>query len=148
MKKNELNIIQENVQQCVFLIENSFLKGIFTDSITDVSYNGNDLFIQDNYKGRYKYEKKVNEDDVYELIKLISNYMLKNFSVQNQKQYNSVTIEKRKNKFSSRNLIINIFCIFISIVMIALLILILYYFIVTKQKYDVSSILTILKSWH
>lgn len=71
------------------------------------------------------------------------------FSVQNQKQYNnSVTIEKRKNKFSSRNLIINIFCIFISIVMIALLILILYYFIVTKQKYDVSSILTILKSWH
>ena len=50
MKKNELNIIQENVQQCVFLIENSFLKGIFTDSITDVSYNGNDLFIQDNYK--------------------------------------------------------------------------------------------------
>ncbi len=71
-----------------------------------------------------------------------------NFSVQNQKQYNSVTIEKRKNKFSSRNLIINIFCIFISIVMIALLILILYYFIVTKQKYDVSSILTILKSWH
>ena len=52
MKKNELNIIQENVQQCVFLIENSFLKGIFTDSITDVSYNGNDLFIQDNYKGR------------------------------------------------------------------------------------------------
>ena len=83
MKKSELNIIQENVKQCVFLIENSFLKGIFTDSITDVSYNGNDLFIQDNYKGRYKYEKKVNEDDVYELIKLISNYMLKNFSVQN-----------------------------------------------------------------
>lgn len=71
------------------------------------------------------------------------------FSVQNPKQYNnSVTIEKRKNKFSSRNLIINIFCIFISIVMIALLILILYYFIVTKQKYDLSSILTILKSWH
>lgn len=83
MKKSKINIVQENTSQCINLIETSFLKNAFTSTTTDVYYNGKDIFAQDNYKGRFNLNIKVSEMEVYELIKKIANYMLKNFSTQN-----------------------------------------------------------------
>lgn len=74
-------IIQENTLQCIDFIENSFLKGLFTDSVTDIYYNGKNLFAQDNWKGRYFINRKVDGNEVYELIRHIANSMLKNFSI-------------------------------------------------------------------
>ncbi len=39
------------------------------ETITDVSYNGADLYVQDNIKGRYKLNKKLNNQAVENYIK-------------------------------------------------------------------------------
>ncbi len=80
IEKKENTIIQENSEECINLVENSFLKGVFNDTTTDVSYNGEALFAQDNDIGRYPLNIKVSNDDVMEFIKKIANYMLQPFS--------------------------------------------------------------------
>lgn len=79
-KHNKNIVIQENPDECINLIENSFLKGYFENEITDISYNGSTFFVQDNFKGRYKIDVNVSSEDVYNLIKKIANYMLVPFS--------------------------------------------------------------------
>lgn len=55
-------------------MRNSFLKKYLDDeNITDISYNGTDLRIQDNKKGRYKPKEQPNYDEVYRLGKQIAN---------------------------------------------------------------------------
>ncbi|MCI5745354.1 MAG: Flp pilus assembly complex ATPase component TadA, partial [Erysipelotrichaceae bacterium] len=80
VKKNNNNIIQENPDECVKLVENSFLKGIFNDNVTDVSYNGVSFYAQDNEIGRYMLPIKISSDEVFSFIKKIANYMLKPFT--------------------------------------------------------------------
>lgn len=82
-KKNDNVIVQENIEECIYLVENSFLKGVFTDSVTDVSYNGLTFFAQDNNIGRYQLSINATNDDVIEFIKKIANYMLQPFSTKN-----------------------------------------------------------------
>ena len=48
-------------------------------NVTDVSYNGQTFFAQDNIKGRYKLDLLISSDEVYLLIKKIANYMLQPF---------------------------------------------------------------------
>lgn len=49
-------------------LENSFLKELLNkDSITDISYNGEDIYYQDNYLGRQKFDKKISYREAYEL---------------------------------------------------------------------------------
>ena len=79
--KNKETIIQENQEECIRLIENSFLKDCFNEDVTDVSYNGQTFFAQDNIKGRYKLDLLISSDEVYLLIKKIANYMLQPFSI-------------------------------------------------------------------
>ena len=81
--KSKENIIQENQEECIKLIETSFLKDFFKDDVTDISYNGLNFFAQDNIKGRYKLDIKVSSEEVFLLIKKIANYMLQPFSTTN-----------------------------------------------------------------
>lgn len=65
-------------------IENSFLSSLLKiDSITDISYNGKEIFYQDNYKGRLKSEIKVSDKEVYDFIRQISNLSDSLFSFSN-----------------------------------------------------------------
>ena len=41
-------------------------------NITDISFNGKDVYVQDNTKGRYKISEKVNPEDVEKYIKQIT----------------------------------------------------------------------------
>lgn len=78
-KKNNI-IIQENPEECIKLVENIFFKGLFVESVTDISYNGSTFFAQSNEIGRYKLDLKWNSDEILTFIKKISNYMLQPFS--------------------------------------------------------------------
>lgn len=49
-------------------------------NITDISFNGKDVYVQDNTKGRYKISEKVNPEDVERYIKQIT--------YQNNQQFN------------------------------------------------------------
>lgn len=79
-KKKFDGIIQENQEECIKLIENEFLKDVFSESITDISYNGDTFFAQDNEKGRYKIDINVSGEEVLVIVKKIANYMLQPFS--------------------------------------------------------------------
>ncbi len=61
--------------------EKDVLEKYFNDpNITDISFNGKDLYIQDNIKGRYKVEENVSTDEVEKYIKQIT--------YQNNRQFN------------------------------------------------------------
>lgn len=79
-KKNNDTIIQENPEECIKMVEESFLKGIFNDSVTDVAYNGSKFYAQDNDIGRYLLPINISSDEVLAFIKKIANYMLQPFS--------------------------------------------------------------------
>lgn len=81
--KNKENIIQENQEECIKLVESSFLKDFFKEDVTDISYNGECFFAQDNILGRYKLDINVSSEEVFQLIKKIANYMLQPFSITN-----------------------------------------------------------------
>ena len=76
-------IVQANIEKCVEIIESSFLKDYFSDSLTDIQYNGDTFYAQDNEIGRFKLEIEMDNDDVLAIIKQIANYSLQPFSVQN-----------------------------------------------------------------
>lgn len=59
-----------------------FLKDLlFQDSITDISYNGESIFFQDNVKGRLKFDKEISSKEAYEFIRQIANLTDSQFSV-------------------------------------------------------------------
>ena len=61
--------------------ENDILKKYFEDkNITDISFNGKEIYVQDNVKGRYKIEEVVDASDVERYIKQIT--------YQNNQQFN------------------------------------------------------------
>lgn len=65
-------------------IENSFLSPLLKiDSITDISFNGKDLYYQDNFKGRLKSDIKISDKEVYDFIRQISNLSDSLFSYSN-----------------------------------------------------------------
>lgn len=65
-------------------IENGFLSPLIKNSnITDISYNGKDLFYQDNLKGRNKSEISVSPKEAYDFVRQISNLSDSLFSYSN-----------------------------------------------------------------
>lgn len=64
-------IVQANIEKCVEIIESSFLKDYFSDSLTDIQYNGDTFYAQDNEIGRFKLEIEMDNDDVLAIIKHI-----------------------------------------------------------------------------
>lgn len=66
------------------LLKMSFLgKYLAQDTVTDISFNGTDLYIQDNIQGRYKVPKSegVREHDIFELAYKVAGVVGKNFTV-------------------------------------------------------------------
>jgi len=55
-------------------IENSFIKELLSnENVTDISYNGKEIYYQDNIKGRLKSEIITSEKEVYDFIRQICN---------------------------------------------------------------------------
>lgn len=62
-------------------IENSFLKDLINNqNVTDISYNGDSIFYQDNNKGRLKSSIEIAQKDVYDFIRQIANLSDSQFS--------------------------------------------------------------------
>ena len=62
-------------------IENSFLKDLLNNkNITDISYNGETIYYQDNLKGRIKSLIEVNSKEAYDFIRQIANLSDAQFS--------------------------------------------------------------------
>lgn len=63
---------------------NSFLNPLLTDkSITDISYNGKDIYYQSNVLGRKKYDLEISNENVQNFIRQIANMSEKTFCISN-----------------------------------------------------------------
>ena len=72
-----------NTEKLVNFFENSFLKDLLENSnITDISYNGFDIYYVDNNRGRVKSEMSVEVQVVKDFIRQIANLSEKQFSYQ------------------------------------------------------------------
>lgn len=68
-------------EKLVEFIENSFLKSLLAiPTVTDISYNGEDIYYVDNLRGRVKSEIKVKDDEVYQFLRQIVNISDAHFS--------------------------------------------------------------------
>ena len=70
-----------NYERVTAYVEESFLKPLLTDpNITDISYNGVDIFYENNKKGRKKWSEKVSFEQVGDFLRQIANFSEKQFS--------------------------------------------------------------------
>ena len=73
-----------DTEKIVSFIENSFLKELLDNGqVTDISYNGEDIYYVDNDLGRVKYKMAVEHQVVKDFIRQIANLSEKQFSYQN-----------------------------------------------------------------
>lgn len=64
-------------------IESSFLKPLILDEdVTDISYNGSEIFYLHNFRGRQKSDIEISEEQVRDFIRQIANLTEKQFSIQ------------------------------------------------------------------
>ena len=71
-------------EKLIEFIENSFLRDLLTqDTITDISYNGEKIFYQDNNSGRNKSDLNVTNEEVYAFLRQIANLTDQQFSYSN-----------------------------------------------------------------
>lgn len=62
-------------------VEESFLKPLlFEPHVTDVTFNGEEVFYDHNLKGRRKWDKKVTNDQIGDFLRQIANFSEKQFS--------------------------------------------------------------------
>ena len=72
------------VNRLIDYLENSFLSPLVKNSdITDISYNGEDIFYLNNNYGRLKSDIKINYQTAKDFIRQIANLAEKQFSYQN-----------------------------------------------------------------
>ena len=75
-----------DVEKIISFVESSFLQELLkNERVTDISYNGEDIFYVDNDYGRLKYEMAVEHQVVKDFIRQIANLSEKQFSYQNPK---------------------------------------------------------------
>ena len=73
-----------DIDKTITFLENSFLKELFTKKdITDISYNGKDIYYVDNYLGRLKSDVSVTKQEAKDFVRQIANLTEKQFSFQN-----------------------------------------------------------------
>ena len=73
--------LQDRIQE---ILESSFLNQYLKEpNITDISFNGTEMFVQNNVKGRYKTEYQPDQDEVFQLGKKIADEMGKEFTNNN-----------------------------------------------------------------
>lgn len=71
--------MNERIEQ---FFKKSFLKDLLDiDTITDISYNGESIYYQDNIEGRKKSDKEISSKEAYEFIRQIANLTDSQFSV-------------------------------------------------------------------
>lgn len=64
-------------------LESSFIASLLNDQdVTDISYNGEELFYVSNSKGRQRFETSLGEEDVSSFLRQLANLTEKQFSVQ------------------------------------------------------------------
>ncbi len=63
-------------------LKSSFLRPLLLDEdITDISYNGKDIYYQNNILGRQKYEIEVSKTTVFDFLRQIANLCQESFSI-------------------------------------------------------------------
>ena len=73
-----------DIDKTITFLENSFLKELFAKKdITDISYNGKDVYYVDNYLGRLKSDVSVTKQEAKDFVRQIANLTEKQFSFQN-----------------------------------------------------------------
>lgn len=71
-----------NHEKAIYFIENSFLKPLLSDSnITDISFNGKDLFYQHNLFGRRHSNITLCYEQAYDFVRQLANLCEKSFSI-------------------------------------------------------------------
>ena len=75
-----------DIAKTITFLENSFLNELLIkDDITDISYNGQDIYYVDNYLGRMKSSISINKQEAKDFVRQIANLTEKQFSFQNPK---------------------------------------------------------------
>ena len=98
-----------DIDKAISFLENSFLKELLNkEDITDISYNGQDIFYVDNYLGRLKSDISINKQAAKDFVRQIANLSEKQFSYQIPKldvsfgkyRFNAVhqSISRKKNE--------------------------------------------------
>ena len=73
-----------DIDKTITFLENSFLKDLFTkEDITDISYNGQDIYYVDNFLGRLKSNISITKQEAKDFVRQIANLTEKQFSFQN-----------------------------------------------------------------
>lgn len=73
-----------DIDKTITFLENSFLKELFTkEDITDISYNGQDIYYVDNFLGRLKSNISITKQEAKDFVRQIANLTEKQFSFQN-----------------------------------------------------------------
>ena len=73
-----------DIDKTITFLENSFLKELFAkDDITDISYNGKDIYYVDNFLGRLKSKISITKQEAKDFVRQIANLTEKQFSFQN-----------------------------------------------------------------
>ena len=71
-------------EKIISFVEESFLKEILKDKdVTDVSYNGRNIFYCHNFKGNIKSSLIINDTDIKDFVRQVANICEKQFSHQN-----------------------------------------------------------------
>lgn len=69
------------VDKLINYIENSFLGHLLMDeNITDISYNGEKIFYQHNFKGRLLSDLNVSKEEIHDFLRQIANFSEQQFS--------------------------------------------------------------------
>lgn len=80
-EKQKRKIYLKHEKEIEELLRNSFLKPYLEDEhVTDIGFNGKELWIQSNKKGRYKPKKQPTHNEVYRLGKKIADIQGKQFT--------------------------------------------------------------------
>lgn len=64
-------------------IDNSFLKLYLKENVTDITYNGQDLFIEDRINGRFKITENISSEQIKDFLFHLANLCGKNFNALN-----------------------------------------------------------------
>ena len=73
-----------DIDKTITFLENSFIKDLLMkDDITDISYNGQDIYYVDNYLGRLKSNISITKQEAKDFVRQIANLTEKQFSFQN-----------------------------------------------------------------
>ena len=72
-----------NQEKCIQFLKESFLSPLlFDENVTDISYNGEELFFMNNITGREKSDISINENSARDFIRQLANLSEKQFSYQ------------------------------------------------------------------